>query len=248
MTIHTRHKRGRLLRHRGIPGRLDATPVAAHLRLLLDSGWTRLQIADASGVSERAIRYILNGQPTVQRPKHAALLALAPRQDARVRADGTRRRIQALACMGWPITRTARLAGCSHNHAFQILGGGRERIAWRVADGYARVYRDLAHRRGPSEFTRTIARRNGWHGPLAWDRGAIDDPRAVPDVDVVPALRPHQLAAVIADEVRHLDGFGVPVEEIARRVDRSVGYVREQLAGRRGPGWRHRQDRTGAVA
>ena len=52
----------------------------------------------------------------------------------------------------------------------------------------------------------------------------------------------------LLQEIRHLAGFGLSTYEIARRVGRSEKYVREQIAGRRGPGWRDAKPQAGEAA
>jgi hypothetical protein len=230
----TTRKRGDLRRARGIPGHTTGERVATHLQKLIDSGWTRLQIAETSGVSYRTIRYILGGQREVQIRNAAKLLAVQPLPEVpRVDPTGTRRRIQALACMGWPVTYTARQAGCSHQHIFGILRGDVTAVLRGTADAFAEVYRTHSRKPGHSAFTRTIAASNGWHGPLAWDN--IDDPTAQPEAGDVPEpeLKRDQRAELRRDEINHLAGFGVTPEEIKQRLaddDLSLSHIRSIVA------------------
>lgn len=175
-------KRADYHRRNGHHGNVDTTAVALHLSKLLDSGLTRLQIASAADVSDRAIRYVLNGQTTMHRSTAIRILGVQPRTEpVRVDATATRRRIQALAYIGWPIIRTAEAAGLSHRHVFGILNGSVASLAPAHAQRYERVYAELSERPGPTDHSRSIARRNGWAPPIAWDDDTIVDPAAHPE-------------------------------------------------------------------
>lgn len=227
-------KRESFLRDRGLGGQIAGRLVADHIRNVIASGKTRLQIAAESGVSDRAIRYILDGQPEVQRAKAQALFAVQPYTTAlRTSATGSRRRIQALACIGWQITHTADEAGASRGYVFDILRGLVTEIDRSLADRIAAIYRAKSTQPGPSAFTRNNAARRGWAGPLAWD-GNIDDPNAQPDLTDVPdpELKRDELAALRRDEIWLLHTACFSDDEIAARVGMSpssVTAIRQEL-------------------
>jgi hypothetical protein len=219
-----------LRRLSGIPRHIPGPVVAAHLRLLTDSGRTIRGIAAQSGVSERAIGYILNGQAKVTRPKALALLAIQPLNEApRVDPTGTIRRIQALAAIGQPISWTAEQAGYHPSYLFNILAGHVHSIPRHMAHRFAALYRECSHRAGPSEYTRSIARRNGWHGPLAWDD--IDDPNCQPD-----KAAPYRSADKYRrdpdrmQEIEHLYLLGESLPSIAKQLGGNEKYISDQLA------------------
>lgn len=95
-------------------------------------------------------------------------------------ATGTRRRIQALAAIGWSCSALAREMGCSGSQVSQIQLGTSARVLPSTADMVAEVYERLSMRVPKKEDVRVRnhARRNGWVPPLAWDN--IDDPDEVP--------------------------------------------------------------------
>jgi len=74
----TQRKRYELQRLAGIPAVIPGPTIAAHLRTCIASGHTVRGIAARTGVSERAIGYILHGQATVTRKRAQSLLALKP--------------------------------------------------------------------------------------------------------------------------------------------------------------------------
>jgi hypothetical protein len=168
-------------RQQGVSGLVDGPLVAAHLRACIAAGWTRREIAAVSHVSERGIRYIFGGQPTVQRDNAQRLLAIRPEHSPRVPAIGCIRRIKALSRAGYTVEWTRQQAGCSHRHIYEILNGTVELVDRRLAERFAEIYRRHEGTTGPSNPARIAARSKGWHGPEAWDPDTIDDPDATPD-------------------------------------------------------------------
>ncbi|CAM5390712.1 hypothetical protein STENM36S_06318 [Streptomyces tendae] len=222
-------KQADLRRHRGISGHIPGPTVAAHIRTLTDSGRQVRDIAVESGVSERAIGYILHGQRNVTRPRALALLAVRPLgEPPRIDPTGTIRRIQALAVIGWPIAWTAEKAGYTPSYLFNIIAGRVPTIPREVAPRFATVYRQHSNRQGPSEFARSSARRNGWHGPLAWDN--IDDPACQPE-EAAPyeAAPKYERDPDRKREIEHLYLLGESVQSIAKALDGNEKYISDQL-------------------
>ena len=165
----------------GIDGLTDGHTVAAHIQACLNAGWTRLGIAAASHVSDRAIRYILAGQPKVQRDNALRLLAIQPHHSPCVPALGIIRRIRALCRAGYPIRWTAQQASCSNRHIYEILNGTVTAVDRQLADRFAEVYARHEATPGPSNPARMAAASKDWTGPDGWDPDSIDDPDAHPD-------------------------------------------------------------------
>jgi hypothetical protein len=224
-------KQAELRRLRGISGHIPGPVVAAHLRYILDSGRTRLDIAAESGVSDRAIRYILGGQPKVQRPKALALLAVQPLDEAaRLDATGTRRRVQALAAVGWPIAWTAEQAGHGAAYLFAILAGKVPTVTSTTARRIAALCRSHGTRPGPSEYTRAVARRNGWHSIAAWDDN-IDNPSATPEQsEPYEAAPKYERDPDRKAEIEHLYLLGESIPAMAKQLGNTEKYIRDQLA------------------
>jgi plasmid maintenance system antidote protein VapI len=215
------HKRGRLRRQRGIAGLIDGHTVAAHLKTCIESGWTRLEIATHTGISDRAIRYILAGQPTVQRDNALRLLAVKPRRNHRSGTVGIIRRTRALARAGYPIAWTATQTGCSNRYIYEILNGAVNEISRDLADRFADLYRRHEATPGPSEKARIAAAAKGWPGPEAWDVDTIDDPDTEPDLgDRV--LNFQERAALRREEIIHLAWCGHEPEQILDRLNGEV--------------------------
>lgn len=226
----TQRKRYELQRLAGIPAVIPGPTVAAHLQACIDSGRTVLSIAERTGVSARAIGYILHGQSSVTRKRAQALLALKPlEQNPRVDPTGTIRRIQALACIGHPIAWTAEQAGYTPSYLFNIMAGRVPTIPREVAGRIALVYRQNSSRPGPSRYARNSALRNNWDGPAAWDD--IDDPDCRPE-----KAAPYEAASKYerdpdkTREIEHLYLLGEATEQIAKRFDGNEKYIRDQLS------------------
>ncbi|WP_442803613.1 hypothetical protein OG411_29780 [Streptomyces pseudogriseolus] len=222
-------KQYELRRLEGIPSHISGPVVASHIRLLVDSGHTIRGIAKRAKVSERAIYYIIDGQTNVTLAKARALLAVQPLQEPpRVDPLATIRRAQALAFIGWPIVWTAEQAGIHPSYLFNILGGWSRTIPRYVDQRVAALYREYSYRPGPSEHARSIARRNGWHGPLAWDD--ISDPAAEPEItEPYEAFPKFERDPDRKAEIAHLDSLGESVASIAKQLGNSEKYIRDQL-------------------
>jgi len=167
-------------------GFVDAQPARSHIHQLRASGLTLTQISTLSGVPKPTIRYIAAGKaPRVRVHTHRAVLSvdvplwLAEDGDGTVPAIGARRRVRALAAIGWPSAYVAAQLGISKAALLSTIK--RERISARTAVAIDEVFRRLQMTQGPSEAARRKARFYGWVPPLAWDESTIDDPDAEPD-------------------------------------------------------------------
>lgn len=112
-----------------------------------------------------------------------------------------------------------------------------------TVDRIAALFRRLAMLPGPSKVARTVARRNGWVPPLAWDD--IDSPDATPcldgsGVDVVDELLVER--ALAGDRVELTDAelvaalqmgaaHGVPVTVLAARFGLNAVAAKRMVAG-----------------
>lgn len=164
-----------------------------------------------------------------------------------VDACGTRRRLRALAWMGWSWADIGAQIGCSH----QAVSGYtlRGKVTRDTAAKVAAVYDLLWNRRGPSPKAAARARTNGWQPALAWSDDTIDDPRARPtrmvasrtaepldEIAVERAMRGDckRIRPVErAEAVRRLTAVGLSAAEIAERLgvtDRTVTRKRSAAA------------------
>lgn len=156
-------------------------------------GFSQHAFGALAGVSQRVIWSIQNGrQERSQREIVAAILNATPQTliaatlpASRVPAVGARRRLQALACIGWSYraldhelqsARTATNLMTPSLHNATVTRALHD----RVSQVYDRLWAtpSTAER---SRRTMKYADRNGYAPPMAWDDDTIDDPDAVPD-------------------------------------------------------------------
>lgn len=219
-------------RSQGVRRRVDATQSRAHLERLLNRGWTQSQIAAAAGLDQSTVSVVISGRHMhVHRDTAAAILnvrlnEMPPIPRGFIDATGTRRRLQALATLGYTLPVLARRIGVSNRNLYEITVHRWGSVRKTTATGVGRVYRELstqpARRTRWSEQARATAAAAGWHGPMAWDD--IDDPACTPhDVHAEPELKRDDLAELRRQEVFHLAGFSVPPEEIAARL--GIGFT-----------------------
>ncbi|MFJ7782218.1 hypothetical protein ACIQY8_05820 [Streptomyces albidoflavus] len=189
----------------------DADPVREHIKTLRAAGHTISSIsldAYVSAATLARIVYAINGKPPAASLAIASaqrILAIKPTDrpsltpGSRVDATGARRRIQALVAMGWPVSHLEGRLGIHRRQLTHLTHADRAAIATveKVAERYRMVHTldPLQHGvpQQVSNFARSVARRNGWHGPAAWED--IDDPACEPEIDERPAGpgRPEQI-------------------------------------------------------
>ncbi|MDT0302949.1 hypothetical protein [Streptomonospora wellingtoniae] len=172
------HYRKRL--RMGLCGWRDAAPARAHIRRLRDLGWTWQQIGEAAGLSTWVPLRVATDGPGrhVRADTEKALLSVPPEPRGSHRGTdsaGTRRRVQALAWMGWPAAEVARRAGVNPR-SLQALMQPSRRLSFDLAARVARAYEELCMAPGPSKVAAGKARQLGFLPPLAWDADLIDLP------------------------------------------------------------------------
>lgn len=174
------HYRYRL--HTGRYGYRDATMAREHVAALRALGWTWAAIGETAGLSSYVAHQLHAGKTRRLLCESEAALLSVPlvRYESHrgVRAVGSRRRVQALAWMGWPCWMVEDRVGCARRTLTRELSRGRisTRLAHRIAD----VYEELSGQRGPSRVAAGKARGLRFAPPAAWDEETIDDPHARP--------------------------------------------------------------------
>lgn len=163
-----------------------------------------------------------------------------------VDATGTRRRLQALAVIGWGSRQLAAEEGVTPTAVKNWMR--QERVQQQTAARVARLYDRLWNQPGPSVKAKGYALRSGWASPLAFDDDTIDNPEARPNKGVALRQRqgtafdevavqramhgdPVRLRPVERAEVVHrLTAQGLTAAQIATRVrldERSVQRIRD---------------------
>ena len=175
-------------------------PIRQHLQALVDTGMIPERIAISAGVGGATVRRLLNSETArfVTGATARKLLAVTPDSSTlaaqgRVNGRATRRRLQALAAIGWNHHEIARRLGYPRWKVNKALEGAYVDI--RVHDDIAALYDELWDQQPPTHtraqrvgrsYALTVARRHGWLPPLAWDD--IDTDPAPPTAGQEPLL------------------------------------------------------------
>ncbi|MFL6163585.1 MAG: hypothetical protein ACJ74U_15355 [Jatrophihabitantaceae bacterium] len=226
---------------------VPAAPAAAHVRELMAAGLGLRRISELSGVAHGALWRLIYGKrgpdglqrpSTRLRPQTAQrLLTLQPEQatpagGTLVDATGTRRRLQALVAIGWPLPILAVQLDMTASNSAALLQ--RARVTRSTADKAAALYDrlwDSSPLQASPEDTAAVAaaqahaQKHGWAPPMAWDDETIDDPTAEPDLG--ERVRRSKLPP--AEELRFLLDAGESEDMIASRFGVKLSAVRRAL-------------------
>jgi hypothetical protein len=145
---------------------------------------------------------------------------------------GPMRRLQALAAIGWDTHRLAGMLGVDPTWLGKHRGGDRPYLTRPHAERIAALYDRLQGTPGPSARSRTYARKFGWAPPLAWEDGAIDDPKAGPVADDEVSRRGR---GIDDDQVVEMHSFGRSEAEIGRTLGVTEKSIRRVLRRVRAP-------------
>lgn len=253
-------KRSRLQAYGQWQPLIDAEPVRAHVRMLMDYGIGWQRVAALAGVSNGGLSRLLYGNyqpgkpPTkrVRATTAAKLCAIRPdfslvAPSARVDSTGTRRRLQALMAAGWPQLRLATAMETHHKVVWDQMHSTTQveaATARTVRDLYERLWNVDPASQGVHEryirAARRIAELNGWLPPAAWDDDHIDSPAYQPPAELEPISK--------RVDVEHLLSCGIPNDEVKARTGASIAYVREVAAELRTGKPRDRSRKTAAAA
>lgn len=172
-----------MLASRGIPAKIPADRVRAHLQSLTDIGIRPTMIARAAGVSRGVPERILRGEWGNVGIRHASALMSVTHmphpEQSLVLSVGSVRRICALRAYGWTAAELSTRLGYDDP-------GESQRIQTRSLVTYAMwcrvrdVYDTLSVTHGGSQRAVNHARRQGWMLPMEWEGHDIDDPRVTP--------------------------------------------------------------------
>lgn len=174
---------------------VDPAPARAHLQYL-QARMSLSAIADVIGSSASHLQNIVDGaHPVMLRGLASRILAVTvdtPIGTHWVDATGSRRRIQALAVIGYSFERVASMVdGCGGFNLREIAYGHRTRVRFDNEQQIKAVYDRLTrtgkpytpsthHERQGSARIVKRAKDSGWVSALAWEDGTIDDPAAQP--------------------------------------------------------------------
>lgn len=140
--------------------------------------------------------------------------------ERRVNVTPTRRRVQALHCLGWTLEAIAEAAGYRSLQAIN-RALSRQRITPTTAERIATAYEALSMTVGPSDAARRRAQRLGFAPPLAWDDIDTDlEPRGTGYRSVHKRSNDEMTA-----EAAHLLGLGVSIHQAAKQLGVTVAAI-----------------------
>lgn len=181
---------------------IDAEPARAHVRRLGAQGMGWKRVARAAGLSPSTVWKLVYGDrtrfdgPSKRVRRHTAEAILGVRLDladgANIDATGTKRRIQALVCLGHSVSSLAERLGWQPSNFHRLVHEATQ-VEVRTARAVAELYDKLSmtpaagghwQRKGAVTRAKNYAASFGWLPPLAWDDETIDDPFAQPEIHV----------------------------------------------------------------
>lgn len=209
---------------------VDAEPARRHINQLRDLGHSIPGIEKAAQVSPATLSRIIydgtNKRVRRLRPEVAARILVIPlvappvKAHTIVDATGTRRRVQALVAMGWPLNALGPQLGIHPRRLSDLIRSDRvlASTAQRIARAYRTVQtRDPRNHGVPDRsiaMARNLAAREGWRGPLDWDD--IDAPDSRPESwGRSRAKRGSRRVAVDRTTVAQLTAAGRTAQQIA---------------------------------
>lgn len=153
---------------------VDPTEAIARIQNLRDNRWTFQQIADAAGVECSSIADLFSGRHTRCRKRtRDAILSVPPIAGVAVTHVGLKRRVEALAWMGWSQPSVAKEMGYAYKTMRNAIDSGE--FGSRFGQALAETYRRLSSIEGPDEECRFRARNvRRVAPPIAWDDDTID--------------------------------------------------------------------------
>lgn len=194
---------------------VDASPVKAHIRLLVDNGWTRAEISRCAHVSPGLVKWLADDD--TRRRTHAdkaeRILALTPNRSRASEPPshiGIQRRVQALAVMGWRQIDLAALLNTTQSQIHILSTRRATAVTSGTATRVAELYERLCMTPGPSNQATAKALRRGWSPPLAWEN--IDDPTET------PAQVRRSTSIATEDIVEMVEVFGYTFEAVGRHL------------------------------
>jgi hypothetical protein len=190
-----------LLRAKGIPSMVDAAPMQARLRYLIDvRGVLMKTIAARSGVGLCTVQHHYHGYdakyrpiPTTRRVTYNMVMnaKFTTADMGWVHSTGPRRRLQALVAEGFSQKLLAQLLDRDIADTNHFIKGDSARlhvtgpIAAKIEEVFEKYQsvnpRDLGQSQFATTYAKVVAAKRGYAGVNCWDSDTIDDPEAWPE-------------------------------------------------------------------
>jgi hypothetical protein len=226
---------------------VDAQPARAHVHALGLAGVGLRRTSCLSGVPHGTLSRLMrgsNGRPpgsiraeTARRVLSIPVNPTALAAGSRVDASGTRRRLQALVAIGWPIATLAARLGRTPGNLRRTMT--RQSVTVGTARAIRAQYEQVADthppdetpaRRAASQRAREHARSCGWTAPLGWDDIDTDPDPSRDQRDTTP-IDPLDID-IAADRLtngRHVHLTDAERDEVVRALTKR-GHSIQQIA------------------
>lgn len=179
---------------RGIRHLADPAPAMRRITIWRQKGIDLDTITERTGVSKAQIRHIQNGVRTEIRTSTLEKIMGArftPADIAKFPAVGVRRRLRALAAIGFSSLTLGEILARDRKYVNAIMTGKNARefvlrpIGLAVHEAYEK-YRDvdpmtMGQTSFATNYAKSTAIKNSWGAPKDWDDDTIDDPEAWPE-------------------------------------------------------------------
>lgn len=232
---------------------VPAGPARARILQLREQGWSIAALEALLGESRGQLgALVYEGHhrhvEQISRQRRQRIMTLVPCVDGvpdlcHVPGLGTRRRVRALAAIGWSQPALAERLGVAQQTLAATLASDGS-VTARTARRVQAVYADLEQTSGPSTRSRRHAAAQGWAPPAAWDD--IDDPTEQPDPTTADTTRPGW--RLTRDGLMDCASWGMTREQAAHRLGVKAGSIDRWLERHHAPELRARFARNEIAA
>jgi hypothetical protein len=165
--------------------KLHPDKAAARIEKLLREGASINTIAQAAGLHTTTVHRIRTGNlDLIDRETHRKIMDARPKVGATVEIAGTRRRLQAIAALGYSLNEAAEATGLSGPLVTSIRTGKSATTSPDRAKSVTEFYEIIKDTPAPasdaSRRAMAFAKRYRWAPPAAWEGRDIDDPNVGP--------------------------------------------------------------------
>ena len=152
---------------------------------LMQRRWSSQAIASATGLKPSSAQNIMTKRRHGQAQRLGAGTCKAIIEHGQptagsIGATGARRRLQALAFIGYSLKDVAVASGLSYTTVGSVREERTGIVRVAIHNRILAAYRELQKQPGSSIVARQNAFKRGWVSPLAWEDHTIDDPEAQP--------------------------------------------------------------------
>lgn len=209
-----------------------------YAEVLVRAGMSATDIASRAGIDERTVQSVLSGKyPVIMDITEECILGVPmppddymPVVDGKADATGARRRLQALAVRGFPLSFVSPRVGSKESSLNVVRSGARTKILISRMVLIRRVHEEfcdldplkLGIGQRESSIAQAVARRGKWLPTEAWED--IDDPACEPRTKPIPKY------VCTTENYRELtERFGLNRRQAAERMGMSVDAVNAAL-------------------